>query len=115
MAFSVRISGYHKGSSTAAWSIEPRWWEPKSLLKYKQFETKNETGSYQDYLADFTPEELKEAHEFYKSSMKEGVFADSSWKSIIAPQLEKLDTALDEDGNEYSHFEVLVFEWESGY
>jgi hypothetical protein len=94
--------------------MEPQWWSAKQLENDERFVVSND-GSYFDYDADLSIEEMKELHEeFKKAAVADVVYGLDQWQEIINPKLELLDKALYSQSDDYSHFHVTVFEWESG-
>lgn len=114
MAFSVRISGISKGSSEVSLSMEPSWWKANQLMDDDRFVESNDTGSYFDYDADMTLVEMRVLHEAFKEAATTGIYGGEGWQKMIKPELKRLDEALYSEADEYSHFHVTVFEWESG-
>ena len=94
--------------------MKPPWWDTNQLRKDNRFSESNDTGSYLDYDADVSVEEMKVIHEMFKPAATSGVFEYDKWQEVIQPMLKELDEALYSDSEKYSHFHVNVFEWESG-
>ena len=111
MAFSVKIKGFAKDSKKILLEMEPPWWDTNQLKKDNRFVISNDTGSYFDYDADVSVEEMKEIHERFRPASNSGVFKCDDWQ----PMINDLDKALYSDSANYSHFHINVFEWESGY
>ena len=92
--------------------MEPQWWNAYKLKDDKRFIESNETGSYFDYDADFSVEEMRKMHEKFRPT--DGLYTGEGWQEIIRPMLEKIDEALYSRSEDYSHFHVTVFEWDTG-
>lgn len=114
MAFSVRIVGFSKGAGKVLLEMEPQWWDADQLQEDDRFIASNDTGSYFDFDADMSVEEMKEIHERFRPAATSGVFENDEWQEIIQPKLKNLDEALYSSSGNYSHFHINVFEWESG-
>ena len=114
MAFSVKISGISKKTGGEVFNMEPPWWNSDQLRKDERFVVSNETGSYFDYDADVSISEMRELHERFKLAATAGVYGSDQWREIKTPNLEKLDEVLYSRSDDYSHFHITVFEWESG-
>ena len=114
MAFSVRIIGISKKTGKALLDMEPQWWRANQLEDDERFVMSND-GSYFDYDADLSIEEMKDLHEqFKRAAITDTVYGSDQWQEIIQSKLELLDKALYSETDQYSHFHVTVFEWESG-
>jgi hypothetical protein len=117
MAFSVKVTGFPIGGGdtapTAILTVEPSWWDDKSLRADPRF-ARSETDGYLDYDADLSVEGMRLLHESQLPNASSGVYAEKSWRHIIHCELAVLHAALHDDPGEYSRFHVRVFEWESG-
>ena len=113
MAYSVRIIGYSKEYRSPILDLEPPWWPAEPLMEDSRFIEKFE-GSYYDYDADLTVEEMRALHLKFRVDATTGVYGSEAWQPQIRPILWELDEALSERAEEFSHFHVNVFEWESG-
>jgi hypothetical protein len=114
MAFSVQVFGYSRATGEKALELELRWWVPGMLWDDPRFIHSNDTGSYSDYDADLSVEEMRELHERFLPAATSGVFEHPHWQAVLQPKLRRLHDALYERADEFSHFRVNVFEWESG-
>ena len=114
MAFAVLITGYSKDAGQVLLKVEPPWWYADQLRNDDRFAHTNETGSYSDYDADVSLEEMREIHEEFRLAATTGVYENHEWQARIQPMLKELDEALSAGSDAYSHFHICVFEWESG-
>jgi hypothetical protein len=115
MAFSVIIKGVSKGKRHVLFEVEPPWWDTDQLLDRVQFDASNETGSYFDYDADVSLEEMRGIHESFRNAATMGVYACDEWQERIQPMIRELDEALYERPDDYAYFHINIFEWESGF
>lgn len=114
MAFDVMITGIAKNGETLLEVNPVVWWDTDQLMKDDRFMVSNETGSYDDYDADFTLEDMRDIHEYFLPAATEGVYGEKEWQESIQPMMKELDTVLYEQADRYHHYHVLVYEWETG-
>jgi hypothetical protein len=115
MAFSVKVTGFAVGDddSTAILSVEPSWWDDKTLRADPRF-IRSETDGYVDYDADFTVEDMRLLHESQLPQASSGVYENEGWQEIIQRELAVLHAALYDSPGAYSRLHMRVFEWETG-
>ena len=114
MAFSVKIQGIAKKKGKVLLSMEPSWWDTHKFINDDRFMESKE-GGYLDYDADVSIEEMREIHEKFRPEANRLISGSVEWQKVIQPKLKELDDALYSRADEYSHFYMNVFEWESGY
>jgi len=116
MAFDVMVTGLAKDTGETLFELNPVvWWDADLLINSSRFTVSNETGSYADYDADLSIDDMRALHEHFRPAAKSGVFKWKEWQESIQPEMKELDTALYEQANQYDHFHVNVYEWESGF
>ena len=116
MAYQVRIEGIAADTGQVILAMKPNWWDAYELREDERFVDKyDKTGSYIDYEAKVSVVEMKHIHEKYKKETTTGLYALPEWQEVIQPKLRELDEALYSWPDAYSHFNITVFEWESGY
>ncbi len=93
--------------------MEPPWWPEQELRNDRRFKKSAEDG-YLDYSAILSIAELREIHERFKSLASFGIYECKAWQDIIRPMIIALNNALYGKTENISHFNVCVFEWESG-
>ena len=113
MAFSVRITGISRETGEAMFELEPSWWDTAVLMRDHRFIQSEQTRGYQDYDADLSVDETRSLHEQFLPKATAGAFGHCGWPEIIQRQVAALNAALRAD-DEFSHFHISVFEWESG-
>lgn len=112
MALGIKVTGYV--GDRCVLNVEPRWWDADTLTKDPRFTGSNDTGSYPDWDADLTVEELRELHERYRPKASSGIYGFPEWQRRIAPDVAAIDSVLAGEKGELSGFHVLVFTWDSG-
>ena len=137
MAYSIRFSGVGKDGATL-FSLEPHWWVVSKLVKVVTtgWVTTNDTGSYQDDDVDIPQEVASTLHKMFKPELLhliefntecvESTKLDTDQHAAsrldqytkyvgeLNSALETIEAALGKDAENYSHFHVCVFEWDSG-
>lgn len=114
MAFAVRITGYPKNPAAPVFRMEPSWWPEKELREDPRFQPPQIANGYLDYAADLSAAEGRALHERFQLRAVRGEFASEEWQKVIRPMLDELALVFGERSEEFSHFRVVVFEWESG-
>ena len=139
MAFSISFSGISKKDGLELFVIEPAWWEISKLeQKVKYLWIESNDGSYSDRDADISIDEARILHKQFKSRLvkdiayntecieserkQKGTRAFSAARlkdyvkhvSKLQSYLTTLDSAVGESAENFSHFHVRVFEWDSG-
>lgn len=114
MAFLVRVIGYSKETKEPSFEMEPPWWPDRELREDSKFQSSNTSGGYLDYVAHLSVEEARAMHERFRPIATQGVYEYSGWQKVIRPMLDELDLVFGSRAQEFSHFLVGVFEWESG-
>jgi len=116
MAFDVMVTGVAKDTGETLLEINPVvWWDTDALVNSNRFTVSNETGSYADFDADLSHEEMRVIHEYSRPAATSGVFEGEEWQESIQPEMKQLDQALYKQSDRYHHFHVTVYEWESGF
>lgn len=117
MATSIRLTGFSKKDGSQLLCIEPCWWvigELNQNVKMNWVES-NDTGSYRDDDADISVEEARTLHEQFKPYAFQGIYSLPDTHHFIKPDLDAIELAVGKGANEFAHFHVCVFEWDSGY
>jgi len=70
---------------------------------------------YRDYIAELSADQLKKLHEQFRPEATSGVYKSEGWQERIQPILKVSDEALYANSDQYAHFRVGVYEWESGF
>lgn len=94
-------------------SMEPPWWPKQELRQDQRFKKSAENG-YLDCSAILSITELSEIHERFRPLATLGIYECKPWQDIIRPMIIALDDALCGKTGNISHFNICVFEWESG-
>lgn len=64
MAFDVMVTGVAKDTGETLLEINPVvWWDTDALVNSNRFTVSNETGSYADFDADLSHEEMRVIHD----------------------------------------------------
>lgn len=113
MAFSVRLTGFPVEPGKPLFQIEPTWW-PANVIRKDPRMKETFADGYLDYRALLSVEDVREIHEQYRVAASQGVFGSAQWQDIIHPMITDLDAVLGVRSAEFGHFEVWVYEWESG-
>ena len=114
MAFAVRLEGFQGQVREPSFTLEPCWWPQNQLREDLRFSKSDGKDGYLDYTADLSVAEVRELHERFRANASQGTYDCPDWQKIIQPELAELDLVLGPQADEYSHFRVTVFEWESG-
>lgn len=139
MAYSVRFTGFSKSDGSELLNIEPSWWSVGDLKKYLtcKWKVSNDTGSYRDEDADILIDQARMLHQKFapialdRITFNENCIRSERLKSdeyaairladyvkCVAEQkaeFDSIDLAVGADSDQFSHFHVCIFEWESGY
>jgi hypothetical protein len=83
-------------------------------MRDERFSPILQTHGYLEYGADLSVNETRKLHQQFLPEARAETYRLCGWPEIIQPQIAALDVALSETGNQFSHFRVYVFEWESG-
>ncbi len=110
MAFSVRVEAYRFPATSPMLTIEVSWWNTRELMDDERFKYQPEMQGYDDYIAVLKPCEFRELHHRYRKN----AFWPSGTEEYHYPALPMLDAIADYLSDEYHHFRVTVFEWDSG-
>jgi hypothetical protein len=113
MPFSTRVVGFAVTTGEALLSCEPPWWNARRLARDPRFQESNDTGSYRDYDADLSIEEMRELHEKFRPITNSGIFGQNAWQEKIEPMIRQLYEALYLKPDRYSHFHIHLYEWET--
>jgi len=109
MAYSVRIKGVSKDKEQVLLDLQPFWWNTNELKRDKRFIESDDNTGYLDYIADLSLEEMRTLHERFREEA-----TTSFHKDLFQPMLKELDEALYSRFDDYSHFHIKVYEWETG-
>lgn len=112
MALGIKLTAYV--GDRCVFNVEPRWWDADALTEDPRFTRSNDTGSYPDWDADLTVDELRELHERFRAKASAGIYGFPEWQRRIAPVIAEIDSALAGEKGELSGSHVLVFTWDSG-
>jgi hypothetical protein len=113
MASMFCVKGFRKDDpKQAAFHVEPIWWPRDEIRKDPRMIS--EGTMFDDYEARLTGDEARELHERYRHSEVPEKFSDEHWRKVIQPRLRTLDSALIQNPDEYSHFLIAIYEWDSG-
>ncbi|MET0103917.1 MAG: hypothetical protein ABW072_02105 [Sedimenticola sp.] len=114
MSFSVKVTGYSKSDGTALVEMAPGWWNALDLIKDERFLESHRRGNCRDFVAELSPEEVRELHVRYR---KDG----STMQKLLcfklrklSPSCKRLHDALFKRADSFSHFHVSIAEFESG-
>ena len=115
MPFDVKVLGISKADGEVLFTIEPVWWDERKLRSNRRFKLINKDPGYRDYNAELSVDQLKKFHEQFRPEATAGVYKCEGWQERIQPIMKELDEALYDNSDQYTHFRVQVFEWESGF
>jgi hypothetical protein len=138
MAYSVRFTGFRKSDGSEIFILEPSWWTEKEVKKLLtcRWIVSNDTGSYRDEDADISVEQARALHaHFAPAALHQIAFNEDCVRAIrldtdenaasrlatyvncvsaLKREFDSVETAVGADCDQYSHFHVCIFEWESG-
>jgi hypothetical protein len=115
MPYGVRIKGSSKKTGEVHLNLEPDWWDTHELMRNYHFDQTHVTDGYKDFSLDVSLEEMQAIHEGFRQAATSGTYADNGWQSKILPKLKEIDEILYSQIGNCLHFNIWIFEWESGY
>lgn len=138
MAYGLRLSGIGKKAAKELFRIEPTWWKISEVreLVAQDWITTNQTGSYSDDHVDISLDEARKLHERFKPEILKTIAYNvsclkshktstsehapklvedySEYLSQLEEELYSIEAALGSDADNFAHFQLCIFEWDSG-
>ena len=113
MAYVLSITGYSKTDGKESFYLEPFWWRQQEFTE-DPLVKKIVEGGFLDYEANLSAEELLEMHTHYKPYLSDDWYQTEGWQKLIKERVGALEWATNEGANEFSHFIVGLYAWDSG-
>jgi len=113
MAYMFAVKGYSKTDGKEILHLEPFWWNRKELRDDPRLKEIVE-GGFADYEAKLSADELRELRDRYTSRANEQKNESELSQRMIHDRSEQLDWAIEEGADNFSHFTLGFYEWDSG-